>query len=54
MPPPYPFGQRQQSEGWKEERILGSGGFGTVTLWKHEVSKFYVLHGVEIQLNLIP
>ena len=23
--------------GWREERLLGSGGFGAVHLWKHKV-----------------
>lgn len=26
--------------GWKEEKLLGSGGFGAVHLWKHKVSTY--------------
>ena len=28
---------------WQEEKTLGSGGFGTVVLWKNEVSCVCVL-----------
>ena len=33
-----PDGKEEDIDGWvKEEKSLGSGGFGTVSLWVHKV-----------------
>ena len=33
----------RQTANWMEVRIIGSGGFGNVTLWKNKVNSVYVL-----------
>lgn len=30
------FDEPLEVKNWKRERVLGSGGFGTVTLWKQK------------------
>lgn len=32
----------QNIEDWSKERILGSGGFGIVTLWKNNVTEEFI------------
>jgi hypothetical protein len=36
-------------ENWVRERVLGSGGFGQVTLWRHKTKDEMI---GEVQLNL--
>jgi len=34
--------RKKSREGWVEERCIGSGGFGTVTLYENKVSAWIV------------
>ncbi|XP_019635270.1 PREDICTED: inhibitor of nuclear factor kappa-B kinase subunit beta-like [Branchiostoma belcheri] len=38
MPTPPQLQPPQEIGGWVQDRVLGSGGFGTVTLWRHKES----------------
>ena len=35
--------------GWREERLLGSGGFGAVHLWKHKNGDYFALKRCRVQ-----
>ncbi|XP_044738064.1 inhibitor of nuclear factor kappa-B kinase subunit alpha isoform X3 [Chrysoperla carnea] len=40
-------------EVWSKERILGSGGFGIVTLWKNNVTEEFIGYAKELDSNSI-
>lgn len=45
----------QRKSGWLEVKTLGSGGFGTVILWKHEESEqFIALKRCRLQSEMTP